>query len=400
MKKISKLIVATLLATQLVLALPVNAFANESIEETEQGDGANEKERIETKQELANVTDVENSNEDQEIVSEPSIDQESNNLEQEYIIEEFLEAPIVHEQAIILIDKNEATQEFISKNGEQARKVAEENDLYASVMLAQAILESDSGESELSSAPFFNLFGIKGSYEGQSVSFYTNEDNGSGELYQTQEAFRQYPSYKESFEDYAALLKGKEMAFNEFYSGTWKSNTISYQEATQALTGTYATDTLYDQKLNALIAAYDLTQYDQEGKPTFYAGGEFEPYNNINYDIGNSYASGNCTQYVYNRITQLGGTIGLTMGNGMDWASTGIAQGYEVASVPKAGTAVSFQPGVAGADGTYGHVAFVEQVKEDGSIEISEMNVLGAGIVSLRTIDSVTASQLNYITPK
>ena len=39
-------------------------------------------------------------------------------------------------------------------------------------MIAQAILESDS-ESSLAQSPNHNLFGIKGDYKGQSVTFNT-----------------------------------------------------------------------------------------------------------------------------------------------------------------------------------------------------------------------------------
>ncbi|EJV26131.1 hypothetical protein HMPREF1341_02486, partial [Enterococcus faecalis ERV81] len=39
-------------------------------------------------------------------------------------------------------EKDESVEQFIQKIGEAARKVGQENDLYASVMIAQAILES------------------------------------------------------------------------------------------------------------------------------------------------------------------------------------------------------------------------------------------------------------------
>ncbi len=45
-------------------------------------------------------------------------------------------------------------------------------------MIAQAILESGSGNSALAAPPNYNLFGIKGAYQGQSVSFPTQEDDG------------------------------------------------------------------------------------------------------------------------------------------------------------------------------------------------------------------------------
>lgn len=164
----------------------------------------------------------------------------------------------------IVMVKNQSTDEFIESIGDKAREVGQEYGLYASVMIAQAILETGSGSSQLSQAPNHNLFGIKGSYKGQSVSFQTSEDNGKGNLYTIQASFRKYPGYKESFEDYATLLTDKEKGNGKFYVGTWKKNTTSYKEATKFLTGRYATDTLYDKKLNKLIETYDLTFFDEK----------------------------------------------------------------------------------------------------------------------------------------
>ena len=143
-----------------------------------------------------------------------------------------------------------------------AYKLANDNDLYASVMIAQAILESNWGASGLSAAPYYNLFGIKGTYNGKGVTFYTLEDDGSGNYYQIRDSFRAYPSYKESLTDYADKMVNGVTWDSEFYSGTWKSNTSSYKDATAALTGTYATDTRYGSKLNNLITTHGLTQYD------------------------------------------------------------------------------------------------------------------------------------------
>lgn len=160
------------------------------------------------------------------------------------------------------ISPNLTTKSFIEVIAEDARVIAGENNLYASVMIAQAILESASGNSALASAPNYNLFGIKGSYEGASANFLTSEDNGSGSMFTIRSDFRKYPSYKESLEDYVKLIKGGTDYSNSFYSGTWKTNTTSYKDATKYLTGRYATDTSYNAKLNGLIDAYDLTEYD------------------------------------------------------------------------------------------------------------------------------------------
>ena len=149
-----------------------------------------------------------------------------------------------------------ATADLITSIGETARQIGQERNLYASVMIAQAILESNSGQSVLSQPPYYNFFGIKGSYNGNSVTMLTWEDDGNGNSYEVHQAFRTYNSLSDSLNDYANLLSW------DLYSGTWKSNTTSYQDATAALTGLYATDTSYADKLNALIEQYGLTTYD------------------------------------------------------------------------------------------------------------------------------------------
>ncbi|EQA5428734.1 glucosaminidase domain-containing protein [Enterococcus hirae] len=164
----------------------------------------------------------------------------------------------------IHFEKDESVESFIRKISESARKIGQENDLYASVMIAQAILESASGQSQLAQAPNYNLFGIKGTHNGKSVSFATQEDLGNGTLYTTQATFRQYENYEESLNDYAQLLKEGLTGNSHFYDGVWKTNAKTYQEATKFLTGRYATDTSYDKKLNGLIETYELTTYDKE----------------------------------------------------------------------------------------------------------------------------------------
>lgn len=122
-------------------------------------------------------------------------------------------------------------------------------------MIAQAILESGLGQSKLAKAPNYNLFGIKGTHNGKTVSMATEEDLGKGNLYATQTGFR---VYEDRFNDYATLLKEGLSDNAQYYSGVWKSNAKTYQEATKFLTGRYATDTKYNQKLNGLIVTYDL----------------------------------------------------------------------------------------------------------------------------------------------
>ena len=151
------------------------------------------------------------------------------------------------------------TEKFISLVGESARTIAAENDLYASVMIAQAILESASGNSQLAQAPNNNLFGIKGTYKGNSVALATREDDGSGSTYTITADFRQYDTVDESLSDYADLLSN---SMGDFYAGARKSNTDTFVDACDFLVGRYATDIFYSEKLQDLIETYDLTRFD------------------------------------------------------------------------------------------------------------------------------------------
>lgn len=176
----------------------------------------------------------------------------------------------IQKNGSIHFEKNESVESFIRKIGESSRKIGKERDLYASVMVAQAVLESASGQSSLAQAPNYNLFGIKGSHKGKTVALSTQEDAGNGALYSTEAGFRVYENYEESLNDYADLLSEGISGNSNYYEGVWKSKAPTYQEATAYLTGRYATDTQYDQKLNGLIETYKLTEYDKEiqGPPT------------------------------------------------------------------------------------------------------------------------------------
>lgn len=311
---------------------------------------------------------------------------------------------------------NPNTKVFIDQLAQEAQRLGQEYDVFASVLLAQAILESGSGSSSLASSPHYNLFGIKGSHQGKSVILPTMEDKGNGELYEIQSAFRSYGSYKSSMEDYIQLIRGGITGDPTFYQEVWRSEAKNYLRAADALTGSYATDVNYHKKLNSLIAVYELTQYDQaisQGTETgiFIQGVEqipeeyrtlmhFPTYNGRDYNHSGSYPVGQCTWYVFNRVHQLGGQVDEYMGNGGDWGATGRRLGYQISQTPKAGSMISFSPGTAGSDARYGHVAFVEAVGPNG-ILISEGNVYGGTTISYRVISNELAlsNHVTYIFP-
>lgn len=153
-------------------------------------------------------------------------------------------------------------QQFLDKAIPAATTASSKYGTYTSVMIAQAALESGWGQSTLSKEPNNNLFGIKGSYNGQSVNMATSEYGPNG-YYTVNQNFRKYPSYTESFGDNGALLRNGLTGNNSYYSGAWVENASSATQATaNGLQGKYATAPNYSQQLNSIINAYGLQKYD------------------------------------------------------------------------------------------------------------------------------------------
>ncbi|WP_192986707.1 glucosaminidase domain-containing protein [Carnobacterium mobile] len=160
------------------------------------------------------------------------------------------------------------TTQFIYDIASSAVKLGNENGLYPSVMIAQAILETAWGKSTLSAPPNYNLFGIKGSYNGNSVRMLTSEYTEDGNKIQIYDNFKKYPSYKESFQDYADFIRNTKGITR--YAKVWRENAPTYQDATAGLvSGGYATDPAYATSLNDLIRFNQLDRYDKNPSVTY-----------------------------------------------------------------------------------------------------------------------------------
>lgn len=154
-------------------------------------------------------------------------------------------------------------QAFMAKIGPTAQQAAAKYNVYASVMMAQAIVESAWGSSTLSTQAN-NYFGVKGDYNGSYVSMPTSEWSADKGYYTIYANFRKYPSPYESFADNGNLLRNGISGASDYYKGTWKENASSYKDATAWLQGRYATSPIYTSTLNNIIETYNLTQYDNE----------------------------------------------------------------------------------------------------------------------------------------
>lgn len=155
---------------------------------------------------------------------------------------------------------NETTMEFIKEIAFDAHLSGNEYEIYPSIIIAQAVLESSNGKSDLAKFPNHNLFGIKGFYEGKSVQMRTREDDGSGEMFFIYANFKKYPDREASLRDHSQLLRE---GLNGYYYGVWRENAKTPEEAAEFLQGRYATDTKYASKLMSIIKDYNLERFDK-----------------------------------------------------------------------------------------------------------------------------------------
>lgn len=147
--------------------------------------------------------------------------------------------------------------EFIEKIGALAREDMKKSKILASLTIAQAILESSWGRSALAQAPNYNLFGIKGDYNGAYCTFPTSEYI-NGAWCTVNANFRKYPSWAESLADHSAL-------FNRWDRYANLRGNYNYRDVCNKVREDgYATDPSYSSKLINIIEQYNLTRFDTE----------------------------------------------------------------------------------------------------------------------------------------
>ncbi|MEU4806331.1 CHAP domain-containing protein [Actinosynnema sp. NPDC023587] len=109
---------------------------------------------------------------------------------------------------------------------------------------------------------------------------------------------------------------------------------------------------------------------------------------------------GQCTWGAYEKFHQATGLWPLIMGNAADMDDNARARGWTVVLDAQPRAMVVFEPGIHGADPTYGHVAWVDEVISQAGttplIRITETNAGGAwGEFTTRTVQDVVG--MSYI---
>lgn len=127
------------------------------------------------------------------------------------------------------------------------------------------------------------------------------------------------------------------------------------------------------------------------------------PSYNYSRNTSNTYSYGWCTWYAADWRSSHGAAIPNSWGNATTWLDRAAAMGWQVsrsssgASVPKVGAIMHNYAFGSGAN-RFGHVAIVESVNPGVSVTVSEMNWVGWGIRSTRTVDwNRATTYYNYI---
>lgn len=154
-------------------------------------------------------------------------------------------------------NQNQAYLSYIDNYHKLAMLQQQEHGVPASIILAQALLESAAGKSELA-LKANNHFGIK-CHDWTGKKVYYDDDHKN-------ECFRKYNKALDSYEDHSAFLKNRSR-----YASLFELDPTDYQSWAHGLKKAgYATDPSYAYKLISIIETYDLHRFDinASGKTT------------------------------------------------------------------------------------------------------------------------------------
>jgi LysM repeat protein len=166
----------------------------------------------------------------------------------------------------------DARIEYIKKYKDAAIDEMDRSGVPASITLAQAIVESNAGQSTLATEAN-NHFGIKCGTDWDGKSYYIEDDDRDNNNNIIKSCFRKYKSVDRSFEDHSDFLKDPKK-YNR-YGFLFQLNQQDYRSWCYGLQSAgYATAETYAQTLINVIETYRLFEYDKGNSS---GGGDASP---------------------------------------------------------------------------------------------------------------------------
>lgn len=186
---------------------------------------------------------------------------------------------------------------YINKYKSEAIAQMHQYHIPASITLAQGLLESAAGRSDLAQKSN-NHFGIKCHNDWKGDRVYADDDKKG-------ECFRKYPTVLDSYNDHSKFLVNSKR-----YQSLFELEPTDYKGWAKGLKAAgYATATKYAESLINLIETYDLAQYDRGSTGSIGASTAYTQ-RNTNTFLGNlGFAAWNMDGYVTHNVIYINGRM-------------------------------------------------------------------------------------------
>ncbi|MEY3052849.1 MAG: hypothetical protein RLY31_2634 [Bacteroidota bacterium] len=151
--------------------------------------------------------------------------------------------------------------DYIERYKRLAMQEMERAGVPASIKMAQALLESNAGQSELARKAN-NHFGIKCGGDWTGKTYHHQDDDTDAYGNPINSCFRKFPNVEESWVAHSEFLRNPRSAHR--YGPLFELNPLDYKAWAKGLVkASYATDRRYADKLIDLIERYELDQLDR-----------------------------------------------------------------------------------------------------------------------------------------
>lgn len=144
-------------------------------------------------------------------------------------------------------------EEFVEAIQDTVQRVCREYEIYPSVCMAQACIESEFGKSTIGN---YNLFGRKDNGEGPSVKDVLTQEEINGTMETVKADFEDYTSLEEAIKDYCVLITEDEQ-----YAAVMDA-VYDFDEYVETLASIYATDSTYGDLIKTVIIEWDFRLLD------------------------------------------------------------------------------------------------------------------------------------------
>ena len=149
--------------------------------------------------------------------------------------------------------KGMTPEEFVQEIESTVQSVCKEYEIYPSVCIAQACIESEFGKSTIGD---YNIFGRKYNGKGKKAQNVLTQEEESGTMISIEADFQDYDSLEEAVRDYCVLITEDEQykpAMDAVYD---------FDNYVETLASIYATNSSYGDLIKTVIIEWEFRNLD------------------------------------------------------------------------------------------------------------------------------------------